>query len=226
MSGSSGYSGRAELPHQTVKILRAFAEGGIAVNSRQAIRATVVLVAALLFAFSSFGSGKASAQDHAHKTEANQKKVSKSMSLRIPESLKKEHDELHSELARATQAGGRVGEAAKVVAELLHPHFLKEEEYALPPLGLLRELAEGRRPSEAADVLAITDKLKAELPEMLQEHRTIVAALGKLIDAAKQENKIEHAHFAEKLMLHAQTEEEILYPTAVLIGEYLKMKSR
>jgi hypothetical protein len=47
-----------------------------------------------------------------------------------------------------------------------------------------------------------------------------------LIDAAKQENKIELAHFAEKLMLHAQTEEEILYPAAVLIGEYLKMKSR
>lgn len=28
----------------------------------------------------------------------------------------------------------------------------------------------------------------------------------------------------EKLMLHAQTEEEVLYPTALLIGEYLKLK--
>jgi hypothetical protein len=26
------------------------------------------------------------------------------------------------------------------------------------------------------------------------------------------------------LMLHAQTEEEVLYPAAILIGEYLKLK--
>jgi len=34
----------------------------------------------------------------------------------------------------------------------------------------------------------------------------------------------EHARFAEKLMLHAQTEEEVLYPAAILVGEYLKVK--
>jgi hypothetical protein len=28
----------------------------------------------------------------------------------------------------------------------------------------------------------------------------------------------------EKLKLHAQTEEEVLYPAAILIGEYLKLK--
>jgi hypothetical protein len=32
--------------------------------------------------------------------------------------------------------------------------------------------------------------------------------------------------FAEKLKLHAKTEEQILYPTAILIGEYLKQKLR
>jgi hypothetical protein len=34
----------------------------------------------------------------------------------------------------------------------------------------------------------------------------------------------EHARFAEKLMFHAQTEEEVLYPAAILVGEYLKVK--
>jgi hypothetical protein len=29
-------------------------------------------------------------------------------------------------------------------------------------------------------------------------------------------------HFAEKLMAHARTEEEVSYPTALLIGRYLK----
>ena len=73
-------------------------------------------------------------------------------------------------------------------------------------------------------VLAMTDRLKAELPKMLREHKAVVTALKKLIAAAKKEKKPEHAHFAEKLMLHAKTEEEVLYPAAILIGEYLKLR--
>lgn len=73
-------------------------------------------------------------------------------------------------------------------------------------------------------VIPITDRLKAELPEMLGEHKVIVAALENLKTAAEAENKPEHARFAEKLALHAQTEEEVLYPAAILVGEYLKLK--
>ena len=70
----------------------------------------------------------------------------------------------------------------------------------------------------------MADKLKADVPHMLQEHKDIVVALRKLIAAAKQENKLEHARFAEKLILHAQNEEEVLYPAAILVGEYLKLR--
>ena len=65
------------------------------------------------------------------------------MTFKIPSPLKLEHEELHGELVRATQAGGRVGEAAKEVARVLHDHFVKEEEFALPPIGLLSSLARG-----------------------------------------------------------------------------------
>ena len=146
------------------------------------------------------------------------------MELRIPHSLKLEHEELHAELVKATGEGGKVGEAAKVVAKALHPHFVKEDEYALPPLGLLSLLAEGKVEPEMTKVLAITDKLKAELPYMIQEHQAIVAALQTLVNAAKEEKKMEYVRFAEKLTLHAQTEEEVLYPAAILIGEHLKLK--
>lgn len=78
----------------------------------------------------------------------------------------------------------------------MHSHFLKEEDYALPPLGLLRALSEGRFESAMADVLSMTDKLKAELPTML----------------------------AEQLMFHAQTEEQVSYPAAILIGEFVKLR--
>lgn len=164
------------------------------------------------------------AQDPVHKPGSHEIKGEKSMELQIPQSLQVEHEELHAELVKATQAGGNTGDAAKAVANILHPHFVKEEEFALPPLGVLSLLAEGKITPEMRSVLVMTDKLKAELHQMHQEHKAIVAALKTLIDAAKEEKKMEYVHFAEKLMLHAQTEEEVLYPTSLLIGEYLKLK--
>jgi hypothetical protein len=146
------------------------------------------------------------------------------MECTIPRPLQVEHEELHAELVKATQVEGKIGEAARTVAALLHPHFVKEEEYALPPLGLLPLLAAGQVTPEMRDVLPMTDRLRTELPQMLHEHQTIVAALHRLVAAAQQENQMAYAHFAEKLLLHAQTEEEVLYPTAILIGEYLKLK--
>jgi hypothetical protein len=146
------------------------------------------------------------------------------MEFVIPRPLKLEHEELHEQLRKATRESGGVGEAAKAVARLMHPHFVKEEEYALPPLGLLPLLAGGKVTPDMAAVLPMTDKLKAELGSMLAEHRSIVAALRSLADAAKRANKPEYAEFADKLVLHAQTEEEVSYPTAILIGEYLKLR--
>ena len=146
------------------------------------------------------------------------------MNPKVPESLKLEHEELHAELARATKAGGKTGEAAKVVAEVLHNHFLKEEEFALPPIGLLAALARGEADEEMRDVLVMTERLKAELPEMLGEHQAVMATLERLTAAAEKEKLPEHGRFAERLMLHAQTEEEVLYPAAILVGEYLKLK--
>lgn len=146
------------------------------------------------------------------------------MKFEIPRSVKVEHEELHAELAEATEAGGIIGEAARGVAEVLHPHFLKEEEYALPPLGLLGVLAQGQIIPEMREALTMTKRLKAELMQMLEEHKAIVAALGILTDAAKKEKKMEYARFAEKLILHAKTEEEVLYPAALLVGEYLRIR--
>lgn len=145
------------------------------------------------------------------------------MEFNIPQPLKLEHEELHAQLAKATKIGGQIGEAATAVAKLLHPHFVKEEEYALPPLGLLPLLAEGKLTPEMAPVLQMTDRTKAALQQMLEEHKTIVAALKNLAEVAKAEKQMEYVHFTEKLILHARTEEEVLYPATILIGEYVKL---
>lgn len=146
------------------------------------------------------------------------------MEFPTPPSLKAEHDELHAELTRAREAGGRTGEAAKAVAETLHPHFVREEEIAMPPLALLEALAAGQLSPEMSEVLSMTESLEAELPQMLEQHKDITAALEQLAKAAKDEGKPQYALFAEKLMRHAQTEEEVLYPAAILVGQYVALK--
>jgi len=146
------------------------------------------------------------------------------MNINTPQSLKVEHEELHAELAKAKKAGGATGEAAQMVAKVLHPHFLKEEEYALPPLGLLPVLAEDKISPDMKVVVDMTNRLKADLNHMLLEHKQIVGTLKNLTEAARVEGKDEFIHFADNLILHAQTEEEVLYPASILVGEYLKLK--
>lgn len=148
------------------------------------------------------------------------------MKFEIPRPMKIEHDELHDMLRQATKEPGELGAAALAVAKLMHPHFVKEEEYALPPLGLLRSLLDGNVTPGMAEVLSLTDKLKAELPQMLAEHKLIVTALEELSAAAERAGKREYVDFSKALTLHAQTEEEVAYPTAILIGDYVREKLR
>ncbi len=144
------------------------------------------------------------------------------MDFEIPLALKLEHDELHSRLASATREPGEVGEAAREVARLLHPHFVREEEFALPPLGLLGAISKGEVTPDMARVLPMTRRLKAELPHMLQEHAQIVGALEKLRAAARTAGMNQHENFANALIQHAQTEEQVLYPAALLVGELVE----
>lgn len=145
---------------------------------------------------------------------------------RIPKSVQAEHAAIHSALVEATQVPGRVGAAAKALAEVLHPHFEREEEIALPPLGLLAPLAAGDKLQDAdlSPVLTMTDSLRRELPRMLEEHKRIRAAVDTLRQAARAEQTIKYEQLADQLALHAQTEEEVLYPAAVLVGDLIRAR--
>ena len=157
------------------------------------------------------------AQHHAHHE-------GKPAMLESPAALKVEHEQLHTDLVAATKLGGKTGQAAKQVAAVLHEHFPSEEEFALPPLSLLDPIAEGRATPEMRSVVELTDRLKAEMPRMLEEHGKIVQALEELGRAARAERHPEVSRFVEDLKTHAQTEEQVLYPAAILVGEYLKLR--
>jgi hypothetical protein len=144
--------------------------------------------------------------------------------MKAPLSLRREHEELHADLARAGQVPGRIGDAARAVARIMHPHFLREDEYAMPPLSLLARLATGPVTPDMAAVLPLIARLKEELPLMIEEHRAIMGAVRELAVAAETEADEKYIRFAAELMVHAQLEEEVLYPAAILVGEYLKLK--
>jgi hemerythrin superfamily protein len=147
--------------------------------------------------------------------------------MKTPEqqdSMSSEHRELHKELTAATKAGGHTADTAKDVMKVLFPHMLHEEEFAVPPLKLLPALARGEFDPDIQRVLMKTEALKAQLPGMLHEHKLIVHALRKLLQAAMSEHHARFARLAQKLILHAQMEEEVLYPASILVDEYIKLR--
>jgi hypothetical protein len=103
----------------------------------------------------------------------------------------------------------------------LATHFKREEEIATPPLGLLPALAQGGATAEMRSVLAMTDALESELPQMLREHEVIRAAATKFRATAERNRRQDYVRFADNLAAHAREEEEILYPAAILVGRYV-----
>ncbi len=143
------------------------------------------------------------------------------MTFEIPEVLKEEHRELHARLVEALAQPGEIGAAARIVADLLHPHFEKEEAFALPPLGILGRLSRGEVTPELAEVLDLTNRLETDLPEMLQEHKIISAALTKLANIARHNDRPDIAETADAILVHARAEEALAYPAAILIGRHV-----
>ena len=146
------------------------------------------------------------------------------METKVPQSIQMEHEELHEQLARAIKAGGKTGEAARAVMKVLQPHMAREEEIVAPFLALLRPAAEGTLTADMAQALSHVAPLKAEMPRMLEEHGRIVDALRDLVRAAIEEDQPGFAKLAQVLVAHAQEEEEILYPAAVLLAEVVKTR--
>ena len=146
--------------------------------------------------------------------------------LRVPEGVRAEHERIHADLVEATKAPGSVGDAARELARVLHPHFLREEEIALPPLGLLVPLAAGEYSPEMQAVLPMTDALREELPQMLREHVQIAAAARRLEQASAEAGNHSAEALARALLAHAESEEQVYYPAATLVGDVVRAHAR
>lgn len=146
------------------------------------------------------------------------------MLLAMPNSLQAEHEELRADLEEAIRIGGRISEVARALEPLMRTHFRKEEDNVLLALGLLQSVAQGKVTPAMREIVVMADRLKSELPEMLAEHTDIRKSLERLGQVATEEGRPRIASFAAKLLRHARLEEEVLYPAAVVLGEYLRCR--
>jgi Hemerythrin HHE cation binding domain len=142
----------------------------------------------------------------------------------IPMTLVEEHAEFHTALEHATRIAGPLGDAAQDVLALLNPHLAKEERYALASLKLLPAVARGQVTPDMVEWLPASDGLRAELDTLVREHRAIAKALDQLARTAWAEGQPEFAFLATRILRHARMEEEVLYPAALLVGEYLRLR--
>lgn len=144
------------------------------------------------------------------------------MKPETPKALMSGHETLCSDLEEIISYGGNIGSKAQLLADMLYPHFKKEEEYALPPLGLLLTLAEGRWEFDKKEAIKMADTLHTELSQMQKEHAAITTVLQSLKHAAEEEDNLKTKRFIKDLILHVKIEDEVLYPATLLVGNYLK----
>jgi hypothetical protein len=140
----------------------------------------------------------------------------------IPPALRLGHEQLRAELVRATMEPGATGEAAKRLALLCLPHFEAEERAVFPVFGLLDELSSGEVRPEMAEILPIVSDFRARHIAMECQHRSIASAVEALMHAAHRDKNWQCAEFAYNVTMHERLEDEVIYPTLMLIGRYVR----
>jgi hemerythrin superfamily protein len=142
--------------------------------------------------------------------------------LNVPKALQRDHDDARAEFVRATTEGGRIAKAGRRVAQLCLPHFEHEEKKVFPVLALLPYLAPENLQPEMMDVMPLISELRAKQDAIADHHQEILAAIDELMLAAHKQNNREFAEFAHNLKNHEDIETELIYPTVLLIGNYLQ----
>ena len=144
--------------------------------------------------------------------------------LNVPSALQRDHDEARTQFARARMEGGRIARAGKRVAQLCLPHFEHEEKSVFPVLAVLPYLAPENLQPEMMELMPLISELRAKHDAIVDHHQEILAAIDELMLAAHKQKNRELAEFAHNLKNHEDIESELIYPTVLLIGNYLQEK--
>ncbi|WP_081212150.1 hemerythrin domain-containing protein [Salegentibacter sediminis] len=144
----------------------------------------------------------------------------------VPSLILKDHKDFLDKLKVITSYEDSTGLAARELYEVMEFHFKEEEDYVLPPLGILPLLAKGELPKESGKIIQLTEKFRENSDAMLAEHQMIKHFLGEMMAAAWREKHPEILGYDKALEKHAELEEGILFPAVLLIGDYLKLRDK
>lgn len=144
------------------------------------------------------------------------------MKLKVPKAIIHGHANIILELNEVLAIGGEIAEKAKQLRAAMVPHFKKEEDYALPPLGLLLAFTDENWEINAEEAINMAQNLELRLAEMKHDHSHIVDILNELKSLGEKEHNRVVKMFVKTLTLHIEMEDEVLYPATILIGNYLK----
>ncbi len=140
----------------------------------------------------------------------------------IPQSVRSEHESvlayLHVIAAKPTPEGA----AAQKVIDLLIPHMAKEEEFIIPPLALLPDLAAGKATPDMGWAIGMADRVKNEQSALLKIHQGLSDAFIELLDAAEAAGDEVTVGFTKDLAADDLGDREVTEPTTILIGTFLR----
>ncbi len=143
----------------------------------------------------------------------------------VPSSIKKTHEQLLEQIHKITLYKNSSAAIAIKLDSLMQHHFKEEEDLILPPLGLLPLLANNQIPEQSKDVILLSKNIKTMMTHMSVEHQLISAYIEELKKAADKQQLSEIMDFEKEVHQHANSEEEVYFPAAIMVGEYLKLKS-
>jgi hypothetical protein len=142
----------------------------------------------------------------------------------IPQSLRVEHDETIERLTMLAKRAGPVGAEARAALVVFKRHAAREQEFILPPLTLLPLLADGKVTPDMAWAVTMADRVKAEREQIFEEHTQVTEVLNALVVAAAGAHDKEATEFAEAAAADSLNDIELLEPTVLLIGDYLRAR--
>jgi hypothetical protein len=147
--------------------------------------------------------------------------------LMVPQSIRYEHNQIIDRLTKEAAKSGVAAAVAQRLLVVMKAHFAKEEDFVFPPLGLLDQITAGEMPSDSVKKTAIemADRTRAAAGDLNEEHLQITSMMDELIQAATRANEPGLAVFATDVAAHSLNEIEILLPTTILIGDYLRSNS-
>ena len=144
--------------------------------------------------------------------------------LQVPQSIRLQHEQIVSRLASLAKGKGPVAAAAQKAVNVLKDHYAKEEQFVLPPLGLLPRLAKGEVSKDMEPAIAMAERTKAALAEFQNDHIQLTSLMNEMIAVGKKHRSQELLNLATRIANQSLNDIEVAQPATIFIGEYLRQK--